>query len=241
MTIGPFVCGSTPLDPAVITILDADGEPRNLTNYTPHGTLWTPDGAGIDLSTAILDAAEGTVQCDWPVPSAFDLAGTHKLQVELTSVNPDVLEITSTVDVTVVAAQPPPQPVVATDAVFLWTNVAVSADDSLHAQFDIGTFIGVDIDARWDELSERSRYWTGVAIAHQAAWMANGGPSQVPNATSVRTGDASVTYASTSTEASLIAPMARVALGRITARTMYASPFLGDPDRTPMRPMWVSV
>jgi hypothetical protein len=240
MALGPFHVGQTPLDPALITITQPDGTARDLTGYTPLGVLYLPDGSeGIDCDTSINDVETGIVQVEWPIPSEFTVAGTYLLQVELTTDDPDILDFTTSVEVDVMAELPTAEPLVPTSDIFTITNESVSATDSLQAQELIGTFLGVDLATDWPDLTDRSIYWLTRAIAHQAAWDGGGNGQQRPiGVRSLKTGDAAIMYSDTSATAALLAPMAAVALGRIAAKSIYARPFIGDPERIPLRPLW---
>jgi hypothetical protein len=245
--------GQTPGDPALITVTSPDGAARDLTDYTVNGVLYAPDGTDVSTGsyTQISDAEEGLVQFDWPVPSAFDVPGVYLLTLELTTADPDILDITTSVEVEVIVAPPPSVLTLraTTETVSAVTGRSVSSLDISAAQSVITLFTARNLsdDDVWDSFTDESQYWISLAICHQAVFVRDSGNDDITlrvpaGAASVSAGDVSVTMASaTSDEGTLLSPLARMALSRVswmTHRTIHATPFLGNPHRTPMRPLW---
>lgn len=246
MSLGIFYVGQTPGEPALVTVLSPDGTPRDLTGYDADGKMYSPDGTdnSAGSTTTITDAEAGIIRFDFPVPSGFDVPGTYVLQFELTTADPDVLDFTTTVEFDVHDDLPTDASdlVVGSDDVFRKTNIAVGTDDIRRAQEEIGIFLGVNIAAAWDTMTETSQYWVGTAICHQSTFTPGLSANSI-GAKKVRAGAVEVTYndSGTTTESALLHPMARICLQRISANSFYANPFIGDPYRTPYRPMWTTV
>lgn len=250
MSIGPFYTSSTPAEPALISITTPDGSPRVLTGYTAEGLLFAPDWTDVSAGsfTQVVNAAEGLVQFDWPVPSAFTDAGIYILQIQLTTADPLTLDFSTEVEVEVRAGLPPTTEIlrVTTAEVEANTGVAVSTADIRQAQGLIGLFVARNLadDIVWDDISTQDKYWLSLATSHQAAWSrSHPADDTVPvGAVSVKAGDVSVNYGAggASTETTMLSPLAKMALKRVQwvgNRTIHAKPFLGE-GRKPIRPMW---
>lgn len=230
-----FWVGEQPTDPMIVTVLDADGTARDLTEYDSITFIGDPLPAG---AASINNAALGRVQYDFSAP--FTTAGSLVIQVQLDDDGTDlsspftieVKEFVTHEDLRVTPSQ-----------VWATTNVSVSDDQIARAQNDIILFTGVPLndDEVWDDLSASYQGWYSLAIGYQAAWRTEGGSGtlNVPNAKTVKSGDVTITWGSAVTTTQIeLAPLARVALSRINSRTLHATPFIAS-TRVPMRPLWV--
>lgn len=230
-----FWVGEQPTDPLIITVLDADGSARDLSDYDTVTFIGDPLPDGV---ASINNALLGRVQYDFNAP--FTTSGSFVIQVQLNDDGTDVsspitLEVREFVEYENLRVTP--------SQVWAATNVSVSDDQIARAQNDIILFTGIPLndDDVWVDLSANHQYWFSLSIGYQAAWRAagQGAAFNVPGAKTVKSGDVTVTWGtSTTTEQNEIAPLARVALARINSRTIHPTPFLYA-GRVPMRPLWV--
>lgn len=228
MAIGPFAVGEQPSEPLVIRVTNSDGEPVDLDQYDSMELIGYGLPEGI---TSIADAAAGRVQYTFTAP--FADVGTVEARVVLTQEDGDVdyspvfsFEVYDVVTSTFLSG---PQ-------VFTITGQNSSRAARAKAQSIVGLVLHRDLsDTDWlDRLGARDLGLLRQAVAWQSVFTPT--LEVPPGATSVATGDVSLTFGGSSAESTVLATLTAMALSRLSWRRrsmISVRPFLGDSTRLP--------
>lgn len=208
MIIGPFTVGEFPTKPLSITVLDDDGSPLNLSDYTSVTAI----GDGLPPGTVtVVDADLGELQ--YAFTGAFATATTYTLRFALATAGG--VDYTPPISFTVEPVTPASY---ATPAdVMNLTGTQVSDQQCAQAQFVIDLVTNRTI-AVSGQLRPRDLGWLRYAVAYQAAWItAHPEIFTVQDVQSISQDGLSVTWRSTSgVEVRYLSPLACRALSRVS-------------------------
>lgn len=245
-----FYVDEQPSDPLVVTVRDPDGVPVDLSDVI---TVEFVGGALPDGEAVVNNAAEGKVQYTFSAP--FTEAGVLSLQVKMIDT---VNGVDFSTPFNLVVADPAEEAELLVSAVEVeaWTGAPVSVADISRAQAIVGLACGRNLnDTDWlATLSTTDSYWLSLATAYQAVEVRAAQEGvvfpYVPGASSISTGDVSVSYrADANSDVVGLGNLARTAVSRLSwlrsFRSVQAAPFTRDPLRpsvwrnlTPDRTGW---
>lgn len=239
-----FFTGEQPIEPLIIQVRDDNGEIIDLSNLTSVALVGSPLPDG---SCVVVDAVQGKVAYDFDAP--FTDAGVLTLQVEMAEAGTGV-DLSAPFTITVVDPAMAAAGIASPAEVLAITGSDVTTRQILQAQSTVGVVVARNLnDAAWlATISSSDAYWLRVATAYQAAGIAEATPSflYVPGASSVTTGDISISYRENAADdLTSLTDHARMACQRLSwmrgFRSVQAQPFslrAGAPD--PWRTISVS-
>lgn len=225
MAVGPYWVGDKPNEALSLSIIRG-GQPVNLSVYDgATATLTGPDDQPVDTEGMVLQLEADRVVVSWPQDrTLFAAPGPYTLQVKLTS-DTGATDQAYPVEFWVNSPEPHSDAAWADRRdVTTYTGVTVDAPTLMQAQGMIELLVGTSYAATWDgtlnrtRLSAKNRRLLKMAVAYQAAYLAQHEGVFSRSAVESMSQDGVSASVGDNTDGWVLAPLAKRALSQVSWR-----------------------